>query len=275
MSLTLPVLTNVAPVQADEQDTINVPASYTYKNVHRVKNRMNDGTHYKNRLQKTIVYDSREIMTSNKFYDNNSNDSQMVNLRHLTYSQYQELNAYALTLENSVRSQMHLRPDTTNPAIQRLAIYDGDFYVRDNKGDDNTPGHDTKAINDAARLNGVKPHHGWNYYEDYTGFFGFNAERSNPTTMSMSAVKHEIYQAMKEFFASMVLSKGVNSWSELDNELNDLSTYREWSHARDLATHYSKQFAISFSSRDGQEVSFHIMSIYKSDIKSAHLYYRR
>lgn len=257
------------PTQAAENEYIRVPRSYTYYNVHHVKDRSNR-YRYANGLQKTMVYDSWWIMNNNGFDDDNSEDQRTIDLRHLSSSDYCELNNYAIALINSVRRQQQLTQWGTNDAIQRVAKTDARYYERDGEGDQNIDGHDTRAVNDAARVNGIHTDYGYNDYEDYTGLWGNHSE------MTMYHAKAQVYFAVKTFFTSMNLGDGIYDLNDLANKLNHFSTYFEWDHARDLTKRGYYQVAVSFSHEDDTNTEdFHIYSINpKTDIVNAKKYYQ-
>lgn len=110
---------------------------------------------------------SRRGMLSNKFYDRRKADKRKVNLANLSNHDQYELSQYALTLINSIRTQLGLPKFTYTAPAQSFANDIAKAYIEDNWSAYEL--HDISAINNIAKMHGLT-HAGDNEYEDIAGF---------------------------------------------------------------------------------------------------------
>ena len=178
---------------------------------------------------------SRRGMLSNKFYDRRKADKRKVNLANLSNRDQYELSQYALTLINSIRTQLRLPKFTYTASAQNFANDIAKAYNEDNWSD--YQGHDISAINQVAKQHGLTQND--NEYEDMCGF-DITTGRQYATIYQ---VKQGIYYNIKQFaFGGFRYHNGKESDKE------NLNYYTEWYHADDLFTgDYSQEFALSLS----------------------------
>ena len=178
---------------------------------------------------------SRRGMLSNKFYDRRKADKRKVNLANLSNRDQYELSQYALTLINSIRTQLRLPKFVYTASAQNFANDIAKAYNEDNWSD--YQGHDISAINQVAKQHGLTQND--NEYEDMCGF-DITTGRQYATIYQ---VKQGIYYNIKQFaFGGFRYHNGKESDKE------NLNYYTEWYHADDLFTgDYSQEFALSLS----------------------------
>lgn len=174
-------------------------------------------------------------MLSNKFYDRRKADKRKVNLANLSNHDQYELSQYALTLINSIRTQLRLSKFTYTASAQSFANDIAKAYNEDNWSD--YQGHDISAINRAAKQHGLTQND--NEYEDMGGF--------DITTGHQYAT---IYQVKQGIYYNIKQAAFGGFWYHNNQESDkyNLNYYTEWNHANDLFTgDYSQEFALSLS----------------------------
>lgn len=227
-----PVKTSVVHASSRaEQTRIIVPKGYTADLIEDWCNNPNN-THVTHKLQ----YLSRQGMISNRFYDQMINDNRKVDLNNLSSSDQYELSQYALTLINSIRTQLGLPEFTYTASAQNFANDIAKVYNEDNWSDYEL--HDVSAINNVAKMHGLT-HAGDNEYEDIAGFDMTTGHQY----ATIYQIKQGIYYNIKQFaFGGF----RYHNWKESDKQ--NLNYYTEWYHAYDLFTgDYSQEFALSLS----------------------------
>lgn len=176
---------------------------------------------------------SRRGMLSNKFYDRRKADKRKVNLANLSNHDQYELSQYALTLINSIRTQLRLPKFTYTASAQSFANDIAKAYNEDNWGD--YQGHDISAINRVAKQHGLTQND--NEYEDMCGF-DITTGRQYATIYQ---IKQNIYYNIKQFAFG-----GFRYHNNQESDKYNLNYYTEWNHADDLFTgDYSREFAFS------------------------------
>lgn len=178
---------------------------------------------------------SRRGMLSNKFYDRRKADKRKVNLANLSNHDQYELSQYALTLINSIRTQLGLPEFTYTASAQSFANDIAKAYNEDNWSD--YQGHDISAINRVAKQHGLTQND--NEYEDMGGF--------DMTTGHQYAT---IYQVKQGIYYNIKQAAFGGFWYHNNQESDkyNLNYYTEWNHANDLFTgDYSQEFALSLS----------------------------
>lgn len=176
---------------------------------------------------------SRRGMLSNKFYDRRKADKRKVNLANLSNHDQYELSQYALTLINSIRTQLGLPEFTYTASAQNFANDIAKAYNEDNWGD--YQGHDISAINQVAKQHGLTQND--NEYEDMCGF-DITTGRQYATIYQ---IKQNIYYNIKQFAFG-----GFRYHNNQESDKYNLNYYTEWNHAYDLFTgDYSQEFAFS------------------------------
>lgn len=176
---------------------------------------------------------SRRGMLSNKFYDRRKADKRKVNLANLSNHDQYELSQYALTLINSIRTQLGLPKFTYTASAQSFANDIAKAYNEDNWGD--YQGHDISAINQVAKQHGLIQND--NEYEDMCGF-DITTGRQYATIYQ---IKQNIYYNIKQFAFG-----GFRYHNNQESDKYNLNYYTEWNHADDLFTgDYSQEFAFS------------------------------
>lgn len=189
-------------------------------------------THVTHKLQRL----SRQGMINNRFYDQTINDNRKVDLNNLSSSDQYELSQYALTLINSIRTQLGLPKFVYTASAQGFANDIAKAYNEDNWSDYES--HNISAINNIAKMHGLT-HAGDNEYEDLAGFDMTTGHQY----ATIYQVKQGIYYNIKQFaFGGF----RYHNWKESDKQ--NLNYYTEWYHAYDLFTgDYSQEFALSLS----------------------------
>ena len=187
------------------------------------------------KLNRKLKRLSRRGMLSNKFYDRRKADKRKVNLANLSNRDQYELSQYALTLINSIRTQLGLPKFTYTASAQSFANDIAKAYNKDNWSD--YQGHDISAINRVAEQHGLTKND--NEYEDMSGFDMTTGHQY----ATIYQVKQGIYYNIKQFvFGGFKYHNGQESDKE------NLDYYTEWNHAYDLFTgNYSQEFALSLS----------------------------
>lgn len=227
-----PIKTSVVHASSRaEQTRIIVPKGYTTNLIEDWCNNPNN-THLTRKLQRL----SRQGMISNRFYDQTINDNRKVDLNNLSSSDQYELSQYALTLINSIRTQLGLPEFTYTASAQSFANDIAKAYNEDNWSDYEL--HDISAINNIAKMHGLT-HAGDNEYEDIAGFDMTTGHQY----ATIYQIKQGIYYNIKQFaFGGF----RYHNWKESDKQ--NLNYYTEWYHAYDLFTgDYSQEFALSLS----------------------------
>ena len=177
---------------------------------------------------------SRRGMLSNKFYDRRKADKRKVNLANLSNRDQYELSQYALTLINSIRTQLRLSKFTYTASAQSFANDIAKAYNEDNRSDYEL--HDISAINNVAKMHGLT-HAGDNEYEDMGGFDMTTGHQY----ATIYQVKQGIYYNIKQFAFG-----GFRYHNNQESDKYNLNYYTEWNHANDLFTgDYSQEFAFS------------------------------
>ena len=176
---------------------------------------------------------SRRGMLSNKFYDRRKADKRKVNLANLSNRDQYELSQYALTLINSIRTQLRLSKFTYTASAQNFANDIAKAYNEDNWGD--YQGHDISAINRVAKQHGLTQDD--NEYEDMCGFDITTGHQY----ATIYQIKQNIYYNIKQFAFG-----GFRYHNNQESDKYNLNYYTEWNHANDLFTgDYSQEFAFS------------------------------
>ena len=176
---------------------------------------------------------SRRGMLSNKFYDRRKADKRKVNLANLSNHDQYELSQYALTLINSIRTQLGLPEFTYTTSAQGFANDIAKAYNEDNWGD--YQGHDISAINRVAKQHGLTQDD--NEYEDMCGFDITTGHQY----ATVYQIKQNIYYNIKQFAFG-----GFRYHNNQESDKYNLNYYTEWNHANDLFTgDYSQEFAFS------------------------------
>lgn len=176
---------------------------------------------------------SRQGMLSNKFYDRRKADKRKVNLANLSNRDQYELSQYALTLINSIRTQLRLSKFTYTASAQSFANDIAKAYNEDNWGD--YQGHDISAINRVAKQHGLTQDD--NEYEDMCGFDITTGHQY----ATIYQIKQNIYYNIKQFAFG-----GFRYHNNQESDKYNLNYYTEWNHANDLFTgDYSQEFAFS------------------------------
>lgn len=187
------------------------------------------------KLNRKLKRLSRRGMLSNKFYDRRKADKRKVNLANLSNHDQYELSQYALTLINSIRTQLGLPKFTYTASAQSFANDIAKAYNEDTWSD--YQGHDISAINRVAKQHGLTQND--NEYEDMCGFDMTTGHQY----ATIYQVKQGIYYNIKQFaFGGFKYHNGQES------DKQNLDYYTEWNHAYDLFTgDYSQEFALSLS----------------------------
>ena len=176
---------------------------------------------------------SRRGMLSNKFYDRRKADKRKVNLANLSNRDQYELSQYALTLINSIRTQLGLPKFVYTAPAQSFANDIAKAYNEDNWGD--YQGHDISAINRVAKQHGLTQND--NEYEDMCGFDITTGHQY----ATIYQIKQNIYYNIKQFAFG-----GFRYHNNQESDKYNLNYYTEWNHANDLFTgDYSQEFAFS------------------------------
>lgn len=176
---------------------------------------------------------SRRGMLSNKFYDRRKADKRKVNLANLSNHDQYELSQYALTLINSIRTQLRLSKFTYTASAQSFANDIAKAYNEDNWSD--YQGHDISAINRVAKQHGLTQND--NEYEDMCGFDITTGHQY----ATIYQIKQNIYYNIKQFAFG-----GFRYHNNQESDKYNLNYYTEWNHANDLFTgDYSQEFAFS------------------------------
>lgn len=226
-----PIKTSVVHASSRaEQTRIIVPKGYTAGLIEDWKDDPNDA-HVTRKLQRL----SRQGMISNRFYDQTINDNRKVDLNNLSSNDQYELSQYALTLINSIRTQLGLPKFVYTASAQNFANDIAKAYSEDNWSD--YQGHDISAINQVAKQHGLIQND--NEYEDMSGFDMTTGHQY----ATIYQVKQGIYYNIKQFaFGGFKYHNGQES------DKQNLDYYTEWNHAYDLFTgDYSQEFALSLS----------------------------
>ena len=178
---------------------------------------------------------SRRGMLSNKFYDRRKADKRKVNLANLSNRDQYELSQYALTLINSIRTQLGLPKFTYTASAQNFANDIAKAYREDTWSD--YQGHDISAINRVAKQHGLTQDD--NEYEDMGGFDITTGHQY----ATIYQIKQNIYYNIKQFAFG-----GFRYHNNQESDKYNLNYYTEWNHANDLFTgDYSQEFALSLS----------------------------
>ena len=178
---------------------------------------------------------SRRGMLSNKFYDRRKADKRKVNLSNLSNHDQYELSQYALTLINSIRTQLRLPKFTYTASAQSFANDIAKAYNEDNWSD--YQGHDISAINRVAKQHGLTQND--NEYEDMGGFDITTGHQY----ATIYQIKQNIYYNIKQ-----AAFGGFRYHNNQESDKYNLNYYTEWNHANDLFTgDYSQEFALSLS----------------------------
>ena len=157
-----PIKTSVVHASSRaEQTRIIVPKGYTADLIEDWKDDPNNA-HVTRKLQRL----SRQGMISNRFYDQTINDNRKVDLNNLSSNDQYELSQYALTLINSIRTQLGLPKFVYTASAQSFANDIAKAYNEDNWS--NYQSHDISAINRVAKQHGLTQND--NEYEDMGGF---------------------------------------------------------------------------------------------------------
>ena len=176
---------------------------------------------------------SRRGMLSNKFYDRRKADKRKVNLANLSNRDQYELSQYALTLINSIRTQLGLPKFIYTASAQSFANDIAKAYNEDNWSD--YQGHDISAINRVAKQHGLTQND--NEYEDM-GSFDITTGHQYATIYQ---IKQNIYYNIKQ-----AVFGGFKYHNGQESDKYNLNYYTEWNHANDLFTgDYSQEFAFS------------------------------
>lgn len=226
-----PIKTSVVHASSRaEQTRIIVPKGYTADLIEDWKDDPNNA-HVTRKLQRL----SRQGMISNRFYDQTINDNRKVDLNNLSNNDQYELSQYALTLINSIRTQLGLPEFKYTASAQNFANDIARAYNEDNWSD--YRGHDISAINRVAKQHGLTKND--NEYEDMGGF--------DITTGHQYAT---IYQIKQNIYYNIKQAAFGGFWYHNNQESDkyNLNYYTEWNHANDLFTgDYSQEFALSLS----------------------------
>ncbi len=178
---------------------------------------------------------SRRGMLSNKFYDRRKADKRKVNLANLSNRDQYELSQYALTLINSIRTQLGLPKFTYTASAQNFANDIAKAYREDTWSD--YQGHDISAINRVAKQHGLTQDD--NEYEDMGGFDITTGHQY----ATIYQIKQNIYYNIKQ-----AAFGGFRYHNNQESDKYNLNYYTEWNHANDLFTgDYSQEFALSLS----------------------------
>ena len=227
-----PIKTSVVHASSRaEQTRIIIPKGYTTNLIEDWCNNPNNA-----QVTRKLQRLSRQGMISNRFYDQTINDNRKVDLNNLSSSDQYELSQYALTLINSIRTQLGLPEFTYTASAQSFANDIAKAYNEDNWSDYEL--HDISAINNIAKMHGLT-HAGDNEYEDIAGFDMTTGHQY----ATIYQIKQGIYYNIKQFaFGGF----RYHNWKESDKQ--NLNYYTEWYHAYDLFTgDYSQEFALSLS----------------------------
>ena len=207
---------------------IAVPKGYTTNLIEDWCNNPNNAqvTHKLQRL-------SRQGMISNRFYDQTINDNRKVDLNNLSSSDQYELSQYALTLINSIRTQLGLPKFVYTASAQSFANDIAKAYNEDNWS--NYQSHDISAINRVAKQHGLTQND--NEYEDMGGFDITTGHQY----ATIYQIKQNIYYNIKQ-----AAFGGFKYHNGQESDKYNLNYYTEWNHANDLFTgDYSQEFAFS------------------------------
>ena len=178
---------------------------------------------------------SRRGMLSNKFYDRRKADKRKVNLANLSNRDQYELSQYALTLINSIRTQLGLPKFTYTASAQNFANDIAKAYNEDNWSAYES--HDISAINRVAKQHGLTQND--NEYEDMGGF--------DMTTGHQYATVYQVKQGIY-YNIKQAAFGGFRYHNGQESDKQNLNYYTEWYHADDLFTgDYSQEFALSLS----------------------------
>lgn len=178
---------------------------------------------------------SRRGMLSNKFYDRRKADKRKVNLANLSNRDQYELSQYALTLINSIRTQLGLPEFTYTASAQSFANDIAKAYNEDNWSAYES--HDISAINRVAKQHGLIQND--NEYEDMGGF--------DMTTGHQYATVYQVKQGIY-YNIKQAAFGGFKYHNGQESDKQNLNYYTEWYHANDLFTgDYSQEFALSLS----------------------------
>ena len=226
-----PIKTSVVHASSRaEQTRIIVPKGYTADLIESWKDDPNNA-HVTRKLKRL----SRQGMINNRFYDQTINDNRKVDLNNLSSSDQYELSQYALTLINSIRTQLGLPKFVYTASAQNFANDIAKAYNEDNWSD--YQDHDISAINRVAKQHGLTQND--NEYEDMGGF--------DITTGHQYAT---IYQIKQNIYYNIKQAAFGGFWYHNNQESDkyNLNYYTEWNHANDLFTgDYSQEFALSLS----------------------------
>lgn len=207
---------------------IAVPKGYTADLIEDWKDDPNNA-HVTRKLQRL----SRQGMISNRFYDQTINDNRKVDLNNLSSNDQYELSQYALTLINSIRTQLGLPKFVYTASAQSFANDIAKAYNEDNWS--NYQSHDISAINRVAKQHGLTQND--NEYEDMGGFDITTGHQY----ATIYQIKQNIYYNIKQ-----AAFGGFKYHNGQESDKYNLNYYTEWNHANDLFTgDYSQEFAFS------------------------------
>ena len=226
-----PVKTSVVHASSRaEQTRIIVSKGYTADLIESWKDDPNNA-HVTRKLKRL----SRQGMINNRFYDQTINDNRKVDLNNLSSSDQYELSQYALTLINSIRTQLGLPKFVYTASAQNFANDIAKAYNEDNWSAYES--HDISAINRVAKQHGLTQND--NEYEDMGGF-DITTGYQYATILQ---IKQNIYYNIKQ-----AAFGGFKYHNGQESDKQNLNYYTEWYHANDLFTgDYSQEFALSLS----------------------------
>ena len=224
-----PIKTSVVHASSRaEQTRIIVPKGYTADLIEDWKDDPNNA-HVTRKLKRL----SRQGMINNRFYDQTINDNRKVDLNNLSSSDQYELSQYALTLINSIRTQLGLPKFVYTASAQSFANDIAKAYNEDNWS--NYQSHDISAINRVAKQHGLTQND--NEYEDMGGFDITTGHQY----ATIYQIKQNIYYNIKQ-----AAFGGFKYHNGQESDKYNLNYYTEWNHANDLFTgDYSQEFAFS------------------------------
>ena len=232
-------------------DSITLPKGYTINRIYRA-------SRGNKREIKRLANVSRNGMMMNNV---NHKEKELVNLNHPTKAQSEELAKYTLSIINNAREQVGQPKWHYSRAAMNFARDVAKNYER--RGSSILdPDHDVIAILQAAKKHGLN-HRLGQIYEDESGLPYTTG--SNSHIESVGKIKNGLYFNVKQ-----MLFGGYYG-----NNINDMSKYFEYEHARDLLTaNYpkslqKKQFGMSFSTiSNNPVVSVHMIGVSKPYIQN-------
>lgn len=203
--------------QAVHAEAFILPSSYRVSDVRKWHNgRLSSKA--QNRLLKASI---AGMGNQSVYHSKMSGSLKMIDLRHVSNKEANNLGKYTLSLINQARSQSHLAKWHYDSHAQKVANSIAREYTKHSKScwDDD---HYYAGLYRVNKKYGLYAQRGRNFYEDEAGL-PISANNSG-YIRSENAIKADLY-----FNVQQMLYGGYSG-----NNIKDANRYTEWSHAYDL-----------------------------------------